>query len=172
MTIAPDAVEEGDRLTLPEPRRKRAQRLGPRGVECHDVRDPGRDRARLRGVVLGVVGKVCLRQHHHGNRPRVQRQREEAFKPRDVEVGVAGGDEEQRVDVRRDELPAVVGPRGLAGNLALPVEDAQDSPRVGIGQHPVADGGLAGGQGRGIAEGYRTVGTEAGCPVTLHAGQP
>ena len=71
----------------------------------------------LQGLGLGAVageifGGVRLGQHDDRRRPRLIGQRQIAFQPRRVEIGIAGGDDEHRVDIGRDQLhmaaPAVM----------------------------------------------------------------
>lgn len=69
------------------------------------------------------------------------REDEVAFEARNVEVLVAGRDDEERVDVSRDELdpPVVSWCRPL--EQARPFKDAHEAVCIPVDQQPVANGG-------------------------------
>ena len=60
--------------------------------------------AHRRRIGLGRVGQVGLGEHHHRRHPHFARHHQIAFQPRDAEILVARCDDEQRVDIRRDQL--------------------------------------------------------------------
>jgi hypothetical protein len=87
-----------------------------------------------------VSGQVGLGQHDHRRDAGLARQRQIAFQPGDVEIEVAGGDDEQRVDIGRDQLQLAAGPGGAPLEQALASSRRFDPQRFRIEQQPVADG--------------------------------
>jgi hypothetical protein len=76
-----------------------------------------------------------------GRTPYLTRKDEIAFDASDVEVFIAGRDDEERVDVGGDELNPAVVARVRPLEQARPIENAHEAPAVPVDQQPVADGG-------------------------------
>jgi hypothetical protein len=74
--------------------------------------------------------------------PGLEGERDVALQPRHVEILVAGGDDEDRVDVRRDQLHLAARARRAALDQALALQHAaRPGPRA-IEQQPVAHRGV------------------------------
>ena len=95
----------------------------------------------LLAVGARVSGCVGLGQQDHRRRPGLIGQRQIAFEPRRIEVGIARGDDEQRVDIGGGELHA--GRRMPLQNRP-PIEPPMQRIAQRIDQHPVAHGVIAG----------------------------
>jgi hypothetical protein len=91
-------------------------------------------------VAFRIGGSVGLRQQDDRFRPRLGGQRKIAFQPRRVEVGIAGGDDEQRIDIGCNQLQFVSGTCGTAAKLCLAVKTSDDPGAVR--ENPVTDGKL------------------------------
>jgi hypothetical protein len=77
-----------------------------------------------------------------GSIPASKAQRDVALQPRHVEIRVAGGDDEDRVDVRRDQLHLAARARRAALDEALALQHpARPGPRA-VEQQPVAHRGV------------------------------
>lgn len=71
-----------------------------------------------------AANEIGLGQHVHQLDPGFESEHDVALQPRDVEIRVAGGDDEDRVDVRRDQLHLAARPRCAALDQALALQNA------------------------------------------------
>ena len=92
-------------------------------------------------VVVGVVGQIGLGQHHHRLHTRIHGQRQIAFHPGQVELLVAGADEEHHIHVGGNELHVTRLVDAHAFEQALPLQQTLNGAAFRIEQHPVANGG-------------------------------
>lgn len=138
----PDEPHERHRLACSTPGCKGARDVG---VACVDAfgKQAGHELQRCFKVRTRVVDRVRLRDDDDGCHACLARQCEVPLQTRDVEVGVAGGDDEQRVDVGGDDLDTLRCARSAALEQARPFEDTLRNPRSGIDEKPVADGCLS-----------------------------
>ena len=102
------------------------------------------DGLHLEHVALHVVAEIGLRQQDDRLRAALPGEREEPLDPPEVVVRVEAADDEDDVDVRRDDLRLRLRPGDLADERASPGQDRADRrPALvrarGDGQ-PVADG--------------------------------
>ena len=111
---------------------KRGQRLVYKRTQRDDViqRQPSADRFHFR---LGIVRKVRLVQHDDRRRARLPHHGEVSLEPARAEILGERGHQENRVDVRGDDLSL----RGRAGRLArddaTAIEAAVNDGRPGVG---------------------------------------
>jgi hypothetical protein len=112
------------------------------GVEAFD-QQAGHQPCRAGDIGVGVVGEIGLGEHNHRRRFRLARQSQIAFEPRHVEILIAGGDEEERVDIGGDELNAPPRSSRLALEQTLALKHALDRAAGAVDEQPVADGGMA-----------------------------
>ena len=91
---------------------------------------------------MWVVDLICLRQQDHWRNFGVVGQRQVAFQTGHVEIGIAGGGDKQRVDVRGNQLPFAVRIVRPALQRRCAVQTAYHTRRVLIAEHPVAYGNL------------------------------
>ena len=103
----------------------------------------GLERRGLPLVVGGIVGRVGLGEEDHRRDPGVVGQRQVALEARRAEIGIARGDDEQRVDVGAGKLRRMTT-GGAALEQRLAIQPAMQGVAVRIGKHPVADGELTG----------------------------
>src|SRR5262249_44402520 len=93
-----------------------------------------------------IVEEIELRQDEHRAGAAVPRGRQVPLETPRIEVSVEPGDDEDGVDVRRQDVLLDPEPGGLAGDLRATREDRLDrvalAARVAAGD-PVADGGHA-----------------------------
>ena len=112
----------------------RAALCGAAGVDDLD-QDARNEVGRRLHEVLRVVGEVGLGQHDDRRHLGLARQRQIALQPRGVEILVARRDDEQRVDIGRDELQLAAGSRGAALEQAGAPQQAARPRRA---RHPAA----------------------------------
>ena len=98
---------------------------GPAADSNH--RHPGRDRFELRLKWVGVV-EIHLGQHDHRGRPALMGDGQESLDAAQVEVGVRGGGDKDKVHVGRDDLRGGFAARRLPGDGRLP---PQNGPNLG-----------------------------------------
>jgi hypothetical protein len=96
----------------------------------------------------GIVREIRLGQHDHRVGAAVPRGGQVALEPPRLEVAHAVGDEEDGVDVRRDDL-LLCEPRFLAREARSPRQDGTDDRPILPGDqlrgHPVSGDGVTGG---------------------------
>ena len=111
-------------------------------VACIDRLDeePGHQTGRFAREVFRCLRQVRLGQDDDRRDASLTRHRQIAFQACDVEVEIAGGDHEQRVDIGRDQLKLAAGAGGAALEQALSFKQALRAKRFRIEQQPVADG--------------------------------
>ena len=135
-------ADKGDSMTRFAPRGEGFDGIGGFGVQRY------RDQAALQGLgcrdVTRRIGHcISLGQHDDRVNPRLVYQRQIPLQPCRVEIGIAGGDDEQRVDIGCDQLwgMAALDPtfqKRLGGQAAV-----QDMG-FWIGQHPIANRKIGG----------------------------
>ena len=103
----------------------------------------GLEGRRLPLVLGGIVGRVGLGEEDHRRDPGVVGQRQIALEARGAEVGVARGDDEQRVDIGAGKLRRMTI-AGAALEQRLAIQPAMEGMAMRIGKHPVADRELTG----------------------------
>jgi hypothetical protein len=118
---------------------RRAALVGSRSV---DQLYPQRSLERLRrpDEALRHRRQVRFREDHDGSRAGLAREHEIALDARDVEVPITGGDNEQRVDVRGDELDPAIVARRRPLEHARSVQDPHEATAASIDEQPIADG--------------------------------
>ena len=123
---------------LPHQAARRATLAGSPAVDGFDEQ-ARLDGARSGGEPVCGVGQVGLGEDNHGMDVHLPCQDEIAFQPRNAEIQIARGDDEQRIDVCGDHLRLARIARRTAREQVDPGEDAHGLQRVRIDQQPVAD---------------------------------
>ena len=119
-------------------------------------RDAEGDRLGGQQRPLDVLRQVALRQHDHRLGAALPGHDEVALQAARVEVVPEGGDEEDDVDVRGDDLLVDLGPGDLAREFRPPREHGVD--QAAAERDPVADGRKVGPPARGAPEPRRDLG--------------
>ena len=135
-------ADEGNGMTGLAPWRE-----GLDGVRRFGVQGYG-DQAALQGlrlgdVICGIGDGIGLGQHDHRGDASLIHQGQVTLQPCRVKIGVAGGDDEQGIDIGGDQLWGVAAfnpafQQGLGGQAAV-----QDLG-CGICQHPITNGEIGG----------------------------
>jgi hypothetical protein len=85
-----------------------------------------------------IGGCVGLGEQDHRGCAALIGERQIALQARGIEVGVAGGDDEQRVDIGRSGLKSSAAFRASVHHR-LAAETAMQCLCPGVGEHPIAD---------------------------------
>ena len=127
------------------------------------------------GIIPGRVGEIGLGQHHDRRDFGFAGQCEVALEPRQVEILVAGRNDEQRIDIGRDQLQPAVAACRAALEQALTPKQALRSQGDGVEKQPVAHRGRGFGICR-IGRKWRYVEVDAGGgnmnAVAMHCHDP
>lgn len=134
--------EERDSPARLAPLRQRLERLIAARVEGNHL-DPVRDRTGRVNIGLRVCHHVGFRQDDDRCDLRLEREHDVALQPRDVEVLVAGRDDEGGVDIRSNQLPPPLGAGCAALDDASPGQQATGRRLRAVQEQPVADGHIS-----------------------------
>ena len=131
----PRRSQKRHRLPLAAPRKQRSKRGGIAGV--HGLDNLAGTKPHGGGAeAVGIVREIGLRQHDHRQAPGLRRERQIALDPALVELGSAGGDDEDRIDIGGDRLRRDMAARRLPDQRRTPFQPAHQ--RAVADQQPVA----------------------------------
>ena len=131
-------TEQRDRLATFAPRAQSLDLSRVARIQRLDE-DPRRQRAGLRQIGVDIFGQVGLGDNNHRKGAGIVRDRHIALQPGNVEVAICRGDDEQRIDVRRNQLD-FAGDSGSASlKQRLAFEALADRGSRGVEQDPVPD---------------------------------
>ncbi|KAG9575184.1 hypothetical protein KCV01_g17928, partial [Aureobasidium melanogenum] len=122
----------------PEPGSEPRHQGGIGGVDRHDIR-VSRHGTGIVHVGIDVGAEVRLGQDDHRLDTRVESQREVTFESRGIEIRVARGHDEERVQVGGDRLAPMIATRRDTFEQALPGNETKNAIRLVLDQHPIAD---------------------------------
>jgi len=118
-------------------------RQNRRRVRCFRIQrdhgQPALQRRRLLLIPCRIRDLIDLRQHDHRVRPGLVCERQIALKPGGIEIVVARGHDEKRVDVCCDKLLGA-GALGPALQQGLTLQTTPEHVRLGVGQNPIPYG--------------------------------
>ena len=137
-------ADKGDGLPLAGPRRQFRGLGRVLGIQREHLQIAAK-LLRLIDVGLRIVGLVGLGQQDHRCHLGIMRQREIPFQTGHVEIGVARGGDEQRVDIGGDQLAFAVHVVRPALQDRHAVQPADHARAVCRSQYPVANGDLGSG---------------------------
>jgi len=133
--------DKRDRLTHATPARQAGGAGGVFAIDAFHLQSRLQI-ARRRCESLWLVGQIGLGQDDYGMNPYVARQDQITLQPGNAEILIAGGDDEQRIDIGSDQLRFLVTTRRAPFEQVGALQDMRDLASGAVDKHPVADSGM------------------------------